>query len=69
MTTALLCFIWLFRYNDYVTGFIQAHAAVPFFLYMPFSHVHTTQGNQPDSQYVIAHRAFVLNGAKNHDLI
>lgn len=39
------------RYNAYVTGFIQAHAAVPFFLYMPFSHVHTTHGDQPDSQY------------------
>ena len=39
------------KYNAYVTGFIQAHATVPFFLYMPFSHVHTTAGDQPDEQY------------------
>eukprot|EP00041_Stephanoeca_diplocostata_P008161 m.118189 g.118189 ORF g.118189 m.118189 type:complete len:592 (-) comp17199_c0_seq1:157-1932(-) len=39
------------KYNDYVTGFIREHASVPFFLYMPFSHVHTTAGNQPEEQY------------------
>lgn len=27
------------KYEAYVTGFINAHATVPFFLYMPFSHV------------------------------
>jgi len=39
------------RYNAYVTDFVTQHAANPFFLYMPFSHVHTTAGNQPESQY------------------
>lgn len=39
------------KYEAYVTGFIEAHATVPFFLYMPFSHVHTTAGNQPHEQY------------------
>jgi hypothetical protein len=38
------------KYEAYVTGFIQEHATVPFFLYMPFSHVHTTTGSQPDEQ-------------------
>jgi arylsulfatase A len=27
------------KYEAYVTGFINAHATAPFFLYMPFSHV------------------------------
>jgi hypothetical protein len=38
------------KYNAYVTGFIKNHAADPFFLYMPFSHVHTTAGDQPEMQ-------------------
>jgi arylsulfatase A len=39
------------KYNDYVQNFVKNHKDVPFFLYMPFSHVHTTAGNQPDKQY------------------
>jgi len=39
------------RYNDYVTGFIRDHKDDPFFLYMAFSHVHTTASNQPEKQY------------------
>eukprot|EP00039_Didymoeca_costata_P029425 m.24627 g.24627 ORF g.24627 m.24627 type:complete len:574 (+) comp7626_c0_seq1:438-2159(+) len=39
------------KYNDYVVNFIKTHASAPFFLYMPFSHVHTTAGNQPEQQY------------------
>ena len=33
-----------------VQGFIDAHHGSPFFLYMPFSHVHTTAGNMPQKQ-------------------
>ena len=39
------------KYNDFVLNFIDESKAGPFFLYMPFSHVHTTAGNQPDKQY------------------
>ena len=39
------------KYTDFATGFIDEHAAEPFFLYMPFSHVHTTADDQPDKQY------------------
>ena len=39
------------KYNEFVTGFIGRHAHEPFFLYMPFSHVHTTAANQPEKQY------------------
>jgi len=39
------------KYSAYVTGFIHEHASSPFLLYMPFSHVHTTAGNQRESQY------------------
>ena len=31
--------------------FIERSSKDPFFLYMPFSHVHTTAGNQPQEQY------------------
>ena len=34
----------------WVQGFIDAHHGSPFFLYMPFSHVHTTAGNMPQKQ-------------------
>jgi arylsulfatase A-like enzyme len=34
-----------------VTGFVHEYAHDPFLLYMPFSHVHTTAGNQPSEQY------------------
>eukprot|EP00658_Telonema_sp_P-2_P071066 TRINITY_DN60392_c0_g1_i1.p1 TRINITY_DN60392_c0_g1~~TRINITY_DN60392_c0_g1_i1.p1 ORF type:complete len:292 (+),score=63.70 TRINITY_DN60392_c0_g1_i1:25-900(+) len=39
------------KYKAYVTDFIEKHQTDPFFLYMPFSHVHTTAGNQPQKQY------------------
>eukprot|EP00035_Acanthoeca_spectabilis_P008549 m.155481 g.155481 ORF g.155481 m.155481 type:complete len:449 (-) comp14407_c0_seq2:334-1680(-) len=39
------------KYNEYVMDFIEVNADEPFFLYMPFSHVHTTYHNQPQSQY------------------
>jgi hypothetical protein len=39
------------KYNDFVLDFIERSHADPFFLYMPFSHVHTTAGNQPQKQY------------------
>lgn len=39
------------KYKEYVVDFIQDHKEDPFFLYMPFSHVHTTAGNQPEKQF------------------
>ena len=39
------------KYNEFVLDFIERSHADPFFLYMPFSHVHTTAGNQPQKQY------------------
>jgi|EP01046_Picozoa_sp_COSAG06_P012379 hypothetical protein len=39
------------KYNEFVIDFIEKSHADPFFLYMPFSHVHTTAGNQPQKQY------------------
>eukprot|EP01051_Picozoa_sp_SAG22_P001159 SAG22_NODE_43_length_25304_cov_5.394644_11_plen_381_part_00 len=39
------------KYSEFVIDFIERSAAKPFFLYMPFSHVHTTSGNQPQKQY------------------
>jgi len=39
------------KYNKFVTDFIDKSASAPFFLYMPFSHVHTTANNQPQKQY------------------
>ena len=38
------------RVAVHVQGFIDAHHGSPFFLYMPFSHVHTTAGNMPQKQ-------------------
>ena len=38
------------KYNDFVLDFIEQSKAHPFFLYMPFSHVHTTR-NTPEKQY------------------
>ena len=38
------------RVAVHVQGFINAHHGSPFFLYMPFSHVHTTAGNMPQKQ-------------------
>ena len=34
-----------------MTSFINRHVADPFFLYVPFSHVHTTDPLQPEEQY------------------
>ena len=39
------------RYADFATGFVADHAHAPFFLYLPFSHVHTTAPNQPEKQF------------------
>jgi arylsulfatase A len=39
------------KYNSFVEGFVHRHANSPFFLYMPFSHVHTTNSIQPEKQY------------------
>ena len=39
------------KYADFATSFIRDHSEDPFFLYMPFSHVHTTAGNQPEKQF------------------
>jgi arylsulfatase A len=39
------------KYNDFATNFIETHKDGPFFLYVPFSHVHTTSGTQPEQQY------------------
>jgi arylsulfatase A len=39
------------KYNDYIQNYVEKHKEEPFFLYMPFSHVHTTAGNQPEKQY------------------
>jgi len=39
------------KYNNYVKNYVDKHKDVPFFLYMPFSHVHTTAPNQPERQY------------------
>eukprot|EP00656_Telonema_subtile_P054361 TRINITY_DN8111_c0_g1_i1.p1 TRINITY_DN8111_c0_g1~~TRINITY_DN8111_c0_g1_i1.p1 ORF type:complete len:550 (-),score=140.29 TRINITY_DN8111_c0_g1_i1:222-1871(-) len=39
------------KYKAYATEFIQDNKEHPFFLYMPFSHVHTTAGNQPQKQF------------------
>ena len=42
------------KYDDFVTSFISRHAkdeTNPFFLYLPFSHVHTTSATQPMKQY------------------
>ena len=41
------------RYQNFTDSFIKesAESNAPFFLYMPFSHVHTTAANQPEKQY------------------
>jgi len=39
------------KYNEFVLDFIDENKEDPFFLYMPFSHVHTTASNQPQKQY------------------
>jgi len=39
------------KYVSFVTSFVDRHQDEPFFLYMPFSHVHTTDGHQPEMQY------------------
>jgi hypothetical protein len=38
------------KYNTFALDFIEKHKEKPFFLYMPFSHVHTTR-NTPEMQY------------------
>eukprot|EP00049_Salpingoeca_infusionum_P011944 m.211287 g.211287 ORF g.211287 m.211287 type:complete len:604 (+) comp15059_c2_seq2:233-2044(+) len=39
------------KYSDFATDFIEDNKNNSFFLYMPFSHVHTTADNQPEEQY------------------
>jgi len=39
------------KYNDFVTSYVEKHKEEPFFLYVPFSHVHATSGNMPEEQY------------------
>jgi arylsulfatase A-like enzyme len=39
------------KYRDFAVKFVERHAAEPFFLYMPFSHVHVTSPSQPHLQY------------------
>lgn len=39
------------KYNRFALDFIKSNAAHPFFLYMPFSHVHVTATNMPGLQY------------------
>mmetsp|Transcript_56321 Transcript_56321/g.180831 ORF Transcript_56321/g.180831 Transcript_56321/m.180831 type:complete len:599 (+) Transcript_56321:53-1849(+) len=39
------------KYNRFAVDFVSKHKDKPFFLYMPFSHVHTTAANQPEKQY------------------
>jgi len=39
------------HYATFATDFIARHAADPFFLYLPLSHVHTTAANQPEKQF------------------
>ncbi|KAL3916177.1 MAG: hypothetical protein SGILL_005299 [Bacillariaceae sp.] len=38
------------KYTDFATTFVEDHKDSPFFLYVPFSHVHTTS-NTPELQY------------------
>lgn len=39
------------KYNSFVLDFVDKHQQAPFFLYMPFSHVHAAAGNMPGLQY------------------
>jgi len=40
------------KYNTFVTEFVERHTVDdPFFLYVPFSHVHTTSPLQPEEQF------------------
>lgn len=39
------------KYSDFTMDFLEKHKDDPFFLYMPFSHVHTTAPSMPEMQY------------------
>ena len=39
------------KYNAFLLQFVTEQKSVPFFLYVPFSHVHATSGMQPQEQY------------------
>ena len=39
------------KYNSFTMDFLDHQGNQPFFLYMPFSHVHTTSASQPEKQY------------------
>lgn len=52
------------KYNDFALNFLDTHKDQPFFLYMPFSHVHTTSKTQPQMQYAsCAHKGKTRRGA------
>jgi arylsulfatase A-like enzyme len=40
------------KYDAFATNFIRKHRDQPFFLDVPFSHVHVTSSTQSESQYV-----------------
>jgi len=51
------------KYNEFAMGFLEEHKNSPFFLYMPFSHVHTTSKSQPEMQYAgCAHKGSTRRG-------
>lgn len=39
------------KFNKAVVDFVEQHQSSPFFLYVPFAHVHATRPNQPQEQY------------------
>jgi len=39
------------KYNSFAMDFLSHHGDQPFFLYLPFSHVHATSASQPEKQY------------------
>jgi arylsulfatase A len=51
------------KYNDFTMDFLEDHKDNPFFLYMPFSHVHATSHSQPGRQYAgCAHKGSTQRG-------
>jgi arylsulfatase A len=40
------------KYNQFATKFIEDHQDEPFFLYFPFSHVHTTSGSNENREHM-----------------
>lgn len=51
------------KYNDFAMDFLDKHKDDPFFLYIPFSHVHSTSNSQPEMQYAgCAHKGSTRRG-------